>query len=102
MSDNAGGTRNQSGNNINLGHVAEKDVISRRSKAGGNKGGDTRFGGIKQNGEQGQVFASGAQNIGGADVAGADFADVAVAGHAGQNQAEGNGAEQIAAEGTEE
>ena len=90
MSDNAGGTRNQSGNNINLGHVAEKDVISRRSKAGGNKGSDTRFGGIKQNGEQGQVFASGAQNIGGADVAGADFADVAEAGQTGQHQSERN------------
>ena len=60
--------------------------------------GRSAFGRIEnQGGRRGAVFA-GAQHIGGAGSAGAHFPNVASAGHAREDQAERDGAEQIADE----
>ena len=102
VAENADSAGKQRRDDVKLGKQAEKNIIGSWYEAVCQPGGEAGFKRVENNGKQRQGFVAGAQNVGGADVAGADFADVVVAGHAGQNQAEGNGAEQIAAEGTEE
>jgi hypothetical protein len=51
---------------------------------------------VEQQGEGGEPLVAGAQHVGGADVAGADLAHVAEAGGARDQQAERDGAEQVA------
>jgi hypothetical protein len=55
--------------------------------------------GVEQQGGQGQVLAARAQDVGRADIAGADVAHVAGAGGAGDDDAERDRAQQIAADG---
>ncbi len=75
--------------------------IGRRQQDRGQDAGDQHGGGtlaaIQQQGRQCQLLVAGAEHIGGADIAGADLADIAEAGEAGEDQAEGNRAQQIAA-----
>src|SRR5690606_14623502 len=52
--------------------------------------------GVTEKGEAGERLVAGAQDIGCADIAGADGADIAEPAEAGQEQAEGDRAEQIA------
>ncbi len=59
--------------------------------------GQGAFAGITDKGNSGQVLATGAQDIGGADIAGTDRADIDT-GRLGRNIAEGDRTEQIAAD----
>ena len=51
---------------------------------------------IQQQRGCGKFLVAGAQHIGRADIAGTDLADIAEPGHAGEDEAEGDRAEQIA------
>ena len=57
---------------------------------------------VQQQRRQRGALVAGAQHVGRADIAGADGADIAHAGHAGDEQAERNGAEEIAEKGRAE
>ena len=57
---------------------------------------DGALGAVQQQRRRRQLLAAGAQHVGGADIARADRADVAEAGGAGEQQAEGDRAEQVA------
>ena len=64
--------------------------------AAGDKGRDGAFAGVEEEREEGELLVAGAQDVGRADIARADVADVAEARPAGEDLAEGNGAEGIA------
>ncbi len=51
---------------------------------------------VEQERERGKALVAGAQDIGGADIAGADLTEIAEPGELGEEQSEGDGAEQIA------
>ena len=72
-----------------------------RAAAGSEPGGGEEHGRralepVAEEGGGGERLVAGPQHVGGADIARADGADVAEAGEAGEDQAEGNGAEEVA------
>ena len=67
------------------------EQVPRDQKGGG------PLAGVQQQGGQGQILAAGAQHVRRADISRADIAHVAGARRAGDDHAERNGSEQIAA-----
>jgi hypothetical protein len=61
----------------------------------GDQNGDTTLGGIEDKGGCGGGFVAGAQDVGCADVAGADVTQVTKAHGAGDDDAKGDGAEEV-------
>ena len=77
------------------GHACDQRRVFAGPVAQGDDG-ERAFAGVEQQGEGGDVLAAGPQHVGGADIAGPDRADVAEPGGAGEDEAERDGAEQVA------